>query len=151
MQPDEWKWSNDFKCYIVANFGMPPHTLMRGERMIHCAPGIDNLASNWRGSTKTDWHGRDFKTDFTKALKWVQEAEEAAENGLDYWETNHSMKVPKKKPSNEYRAFEFVIPGEKNIKDGVASAFITFRRYAEHVGTQVNELEFESDSWHRRD
>ena len=72
---DDWKWSEDAKCYIRGwSVLSPPTDICLGERYAHAAYGLDSYGVRWQGSTADHWHGWAFDH-MGEALAWVSSAE----------------------------------------------------------------------------
>lgn len=70
----EWKWSNDSKCYYLADLYQPPRCYCLGERYVYAHYGLDSYGILYRGSTPDNWGGYDFGYDLKQAIEWVQGA-----------------------------------------------------------------------------
>jgi hypothetical protein len=73
---NKWKWSQDSKCYYMAEFHTPPNCYCLGERYVYAHYGLDSYGILYRGSTIDNWGGYKFGYDLKTALEWVQHAEQ---------------------------------------------------------------------------
>jgi hypothetical protein len=76
MKKLQWKWSDDCKCYYIAEFNNPPKVYCLGDRYVYAHFGIDSYGIMYRGSTLNNWGGFDFGYNLKLAIEWVQSAEQ---------------------------------------------------------------------------